>query len=272
MSNVIAHDYLQQGTLDRLAALLDYAASPWAPGEAPPLAHWLAFLPVARQSAIGSDGHPDRSDFAPAAGLPRRMWAGSRIAFHAPLPIGSPLVRRTETERIDRKEGRSGALLFVTLRHELDADGVVVLTEHQDIVYREAAVPGAATPAPASAPAPASSAWTRTVDPTEAMLFRFSALTYNAHRIHYDRAYACDVEGYADLVVHGPLIATLLMDLALRNRPDARVAEFRFAGRRPLLAGRPFALGGAPTADGAELWAADADGQLCTRATIRFQP
>lgn len=264
----VRRDRITASALARLAATLDHPAPPWPAGSVPPLGHWLAFLPDARQSAIGADGHPDRSDFAPAAGLPRRMWAGSRLTFHHPLAPDTEIERRTTVLRSDRKQGRSGALLFVTFNHRVRCGAIECLTEEQDVVFRAPSAPGVAAAAPPGQRAESPPLWTRVVEPSAALLFRYSALTFNAHRIHVDRDYARSVEGYADLVVHGPLLATLLIDLFLRHQPGATVTHFAFRADRPVLAPRPFRICGIPTATGAELWAEDADGNVCLRADL----
>lgn len=264
-------DIATAAPLAGLAALLDHDVSPWAPDTVPPLGHWLYFLPTARQSAIGDDGHPRRDGHGllPAVPLPRRMWAGSRIEFLAPIPIGSALTRVTTIDAIRPKRGASGDLLFVTLRHDIAADGAPAIREEQDIVFR---APAPASPAPAAAPAlpaerePADAI--RTVDPDPVLLFRYSALTFNAHRIHYDRDYARNIEGYAGLVVHGPLIGTLLMDHALRTLPGAVPRRFAFRAEAPLIDGAPFDLCLAHGEDSVRLWARDAAGRSTMRADL----
>lgn len=244
-----------------LAALLDHDTLPWRPGELPPLAHWLLFPPDTRQSAIGSDGHPMRKD----DGLPRRMWAGSRVRFLAPILLGSEVERETSAIAVNDKQGRSGRMRFVTLRHLLKVNGHVCVEEEQDIVYREAGRNGAPPPPEALTAAPPVSRIV-TIDPVK--LFRFSALTFNAHRIHYDLPYTRDVEGYPGLVVHGPFIATLLMDHFLRDAPAAQVSSFSFRAQRPIFAGEPFTLGLSPEDNGGDLMAIDHAGGLAMQARV----
>ena len=244
-----------------LAALLDHDAPPWRPGELPPLAHWLLFPPDTRQSGIGRDGHPIREDH----GLPRRMWAGSRVRFAAPIMLGSEVVRETSQIAITDKQGRSGRMRFVTLRHLLSVDGAVCCEEEQDIVYREPGGNGAPPP-PDMLSATPPIARTVTADPVQ--LFRYSALTFNAHRIHYDMPYTRDVEGYPGLVVHGPFIATLLMDHFLRQDPAAQVTNFSFRAQRPIFAGEPFTLGLSPDDKGGELLAIDQAGGVAMQARV----
>jgi 3-methylfumaryl-CoA hydratase len=262
------HDSLHPAPVRALHATLDHALATVAPGSVlPPLWHWLYFLPVARQSEIGPDGHPRRGAFLPPVALPRRMWAGSQFEFHAPLRIGDAVSRRSTIESVDSKHGRSGQLVFVKVRHELRRDGepAAALTEHHDIVYREARRPDEVSPPPLAAPSTA--AWRRTLVPDEVLLFRYSALTFNGHRIHYDRSYATGVEGYPGLVVHGPLIATLLLDLLHREMPQAGLAGYRFKALRPSFDGQTLHLNGQPDGQAVRLWACDDAGRLAMDAT-----
>jgi 3-methylfumaryl-CoA hydratase len=256
-------DTASPGPLAGLNALFDRADSS-DDGVLPPLAHWCYFLPRARQSEIGEDGHPRRGPFLPPIALPRRMWAGGRVTFLAPMPIGSRLVRRTTIVGIEPKTGASGTMIFVKLRHEISAQGDLAIIEEQDIVYRGAPSEALALPVMSPQfPGPM-----QVVVPDPVMLFRFSALTFNAHRIHYDRPYATEVEGYPGLVVHGPLTAMLLLNASCGSRADS-VASFDFQARRPLFAGSPFGLRvTAGTQIEAEAVAADA--QVAMRAVTTF--
>jgi 3-methylfumaryl-CoA hydratase len=253
-----------------LSATLDRPAERPAPGTPlPGLWHWLYFLPLHRRSEIGPDGHARRGGFLPPVPLPRRMWAGSQLEFHEPLRIGDAITRTSTIADVTEKSGRSGRLVFVKVRHEIRRGEAanVALTEYHDIVYREAAKPTDVAPPPQ--PAPAGAAWERRWEPDDVLLFRYSALTFNGHRIHYDRRYVTGVEGYPGLVVHGPLIATLLLDLLRWERPDARVARFEFRAVRPTFDINPFFVCGAPQADGKtfRLWAKDHEGWLTMDAT-----
>ena len=257
-----------------LAATLDLPSpvGPQRPAhgtQLPFLWHWLYFLPISPQSDIGGDGHPKRGGFMPPVALPRRMWAGSDFAFHEPLQIGDNLARTSTILDVTEKSGRTGSLIFVKVRHEIRRNGVqsVALTEHHNIVYRAAASPDDVAPPPQAAPA--RWAWERKVVPDAVLLFRYSALTFNSHRIHYDRRYVTDVEGYPGLVVHGPLIATLLMDLLRRNLPDAKVTTFEFKAVRATFDIHPFSVQGQPSADGktVHLWGRDHEGWLTMDAT-----
>ncbi|WP_454691727.1 FAS1-like dehydratase domain-containing protein [Achromobacter aloeverae] len=227
----------------------------------PPAWHWMFFAPIARQSEIGADGHPRRGGFLPPVALPRRMWAGSELQFHRPIRVGDSLARTSRIADVREKAGRTGPLVFVTVNHELSVDGALAISERQDIVYRE--MPQADEPAPASVAAPADAQWTRRIVPDPVMLFRYSALTFNGHRIHYDRSYATSVEHYPGLVVHGPLIATLLLDLLRRELPDATVTHFKFRAVKPLIDTQSFHVcGRMEDAETVKLWAKNENGDL----------
>jgi 3-methylfumaryl-CoA hydratase len=259
-------DLVTAAPLAGLAATLDRDEPLPQPGEEiPPLAHWLYFLPRARQSALGDDGHPRRGGFLPPVPLPRRMWAGGRLAFLQPLRVGELLARTSRIVSVDAKHGRSGPLAFVTVRHEITGARGLALTEEHDIVYREAPQPGA--PASPPQPAPADAHFARTIVPDDVLLFRYSALTFNGHRIHYDRRWCERAEGYPGLVVHGPLIATLLLDLLRRERPAARVRRFGFTAVRPTFDTHAFRVAGRDGGpEGLDLWAQDHEGWLTMRA------
>ena len=253
-----------------LSATLDRPAERPAPGTPlPPLWHWLYFLPLHRRSEIGPDGHAKRGGFLPPVPLPRRMWAGSQFEFHSPLRIGDTLTRTSAIHDVTEKSGRTGPLIFVKVRHEIRRAGetAVALTEFHDIVYREAANPDDTPPEPR--PAPADSVWEQRWVPDDVLLFRYSALTFNGHRIHYDRRYVTETEGYPGLIVHGPLIATLLLDLLRHQRPEAEVASYSFKAVRPTFDINPFSVCGTPSADGktVRLWAKDHEGWLTMDAT-----
>ncbi|HET9763752.1 MAG TPA: MaoC family dehydratase N-terminal domain-containing protein, partial [Casimicrobiaceae bacterium] len=221
-------DVIDARPVELLSATLDRDDPPPRRGDAlPPLWHWLYFLPVYRQSEVGADGHAKRGGFLPPVPLPRRMWAGSRIEWHRPLAVGDEVSRESRIVSVTPKSGRSGALVFVVVRHEVSRGAELALSEEHDIVYRELRGPDAGAGA-AAPPASERAAWTRRIVPDDVLLFRYSALTFNSHRIHYDRRYVTEVEGYPGLVVHGPLLATLLVDLVRRNRPDVALERFEF--------------------------------------------
>ena len=254
-------------TLDWPATITNARPAPGTP--LPPLWHWLYFLPIPQQSEIGADGHPRRGGFLPPVALPRRMWAGSDFEFHDPLQIGDALARTSIIVDVKEKSGRTGNLIFVRVKHEIRRNGMpaVALTEHHNIVYRDAAKPGDTASPPVAAPDVF--AWRREIKADDVLLFRYSALTFNGHRIHYDRKYVTEVEGYPGLIVHGPLIATLLMDLLRREQPEARVRRFEFKAVRPIFDIHPFSVHGQPSADGktVRLWGRDHAGWLTMDAT-----
>jgi len=252
-----------------LAALLDREQ---APGEGDPLPlpwHWLYFLEAPSRAGTGADGHPRRGGFLPPVPLPRRMWASGEMVVHAPLRLGRPARKTSTVESVELKQGQAGALVFVTVGHEFEQDGRPCLSERQHIVYREA--PTAPAPLPPGEPAPDAADWSRTVTPDPVLLFRYSALTYNGHRIHYDRDYATREEFYPALVVHGPLIATLLLDLAARERPRAEPARFSFRARRPAFDTDALGLHGRPQGDEVRLWTTDPAGFVGMTASLRWR-
>jgi 3-methylfumaryl-CoA hydratase len=262
-------DTIAAAPLAALSATLDRDDPLPGIGDAvPPLWHWLYFLPTHRQSELGADGHAQRGGFLPPVPLPRRMWAGGRLRFERALRVGEAATRTSRIASIVEKAARSGPLVFVTVQHEIhDASGRVV-SEDQDIVYR--AAPALGTAARPTA-APSDEAFSRRVVPDDVLLFRYSALTFNGHRIHYDRRYVTEVEGYPGLVVHGPLIATLLLDLLRRERPEADIRGFDFRAVSPLFDLHPFTLCGRP--DGERrfaLWARDRDGALAMQASAEI--
>jgi 3-methylfumaryl-CoA hydratase len=226
--------------VEALAATLDVPANSAEGSFLPAGWHWLFFNPVVRRSSLGEDGHPRRdsaNSFLPPVALPRRMWAGSRIRYLAGLPIEAAATRTSRILNITNKEGRAGRLCFVTAEHRISIEkaGLPVncVIEEQDIVYREAldtsSKPSIVEPAP-EVPVQ----WQERTTPDTTLLFRYSALTFNGHRIHYDQPYASNVEGYRNLVVHGPLTATLLQKFARDCKPDSRLARFEFKGMNPL--------------------------------------
>ena len=259
-------------SVQAMAATLGLPQAPAAGQPLPPGWHWLFFNPVVAREGLGPDGHPRRGGFLPPIELPRRMWAGSRLRYLAALPVDSVAERTSRIARIERKVGRRGELCFVTVEHTVRLDGQTCLVEEQDIVYREADPPGAA--APAAAPQrPASAAeWGCSVETDTTMLFRYSALTFNGHRIHYDADYARQVEGYPGLVVHGPLTATLLQQLACEQAGGRELATFEFRGVSPLICGRAMRLEGCRTGERAlSLWACGPEGELAMTASATLR-
>lgn len=236
--------------------------------------HWCLCLPDAPTTLLGADGHPLRDDgdngFLPPVPLPRRMWASSKVEFITPLRIDGRIERVSAVAALTEKYGSSGTLVFVDIAHETVCDSVLSVREVQTVVYRDAA-PSGAPPVP---PVPGEGAFNpapwdlhRMVTPTEALLFRFSALTFNSHRIHYDLPYAQGVEGYRGLVVHGPLTATLLLDIARRTLGDNALKRFTFKGVSPAMCGEPLHLAMRGSGEAIELGAFAEDGRQIMAAT-----
>lgn len=258
-------DALDVGHAARIAATL---GSPvLKSGQAMPLLwHWCYFLEAAPMQSVGVDGHPARGGFLPPADNRNRMWAGSRVTFEGDLRLGVPAQKTSTVTDITEKVGKTGALLFVTVTHEVVQEGQRVIHEEQDIVYR------AATPPKLQGTELAPVAqWRMTVEPSPVLLFRYSALTFNGHRIHYDFPYVTEQEGYPGLVVHGPLIATSMLQSFSRAHPEARVRHLAYRGLRPLICPKAFEAAGTMVEDGlARVWA-EQDGTLAHQGEIRFE-
>jgi 3-methylfumaryl-CoA hydratase len=253
---------LYAATLDRAEPL------PASGDELPPLWHWLHFRPAARQSAIGPDGHPQRGEFLPPVPLPRRMWAGGHVRFLQPLRVGEAVSRLSTIADISGKHGRTTSLVFVRVRHEIHGERGLAISEDQDIVYRDE--PAAGQQDVPGERAASGEQFARGVVPDPVLLFRWSAITFNSHRIHYDLPYATAVEHYPGLVVQGPLVATMLADLLRRQDISRALKDFRYRALRPLFCGRPFTLCGT-VGQGAEpsatLWTRDDGGFVTMQAT-----
>ncbi len=243
----------------KMAATLD-RPTPKDGDALPPGWHWMLFNAAEPASALGADGHPKRGGFLPPVELPRRMWAGGRLVFHALLRVGAQAVRHSEIAKVETKTGKTGALVFVVVKHRIEADGVLAIEEEHDIVYRGLDSGTARAVAP-----PEGAEITKAIAPDSTLLFRYSALTFNGHRIHYDQPYATQVEGYPGLVFHGPLTATLLMALA-EELGRAKLARFSFRGVAPLFDTAPFAI--KAKRDGGKIiaWAETPDGALAMSA------
>lgn len=262
-----ATDTLHIGAARRMQALLSVTPDLAAGAPLPHLWHWLYFTPETRSDGLGPDGHPTRGDFLPPVPLPRRMWAGGRFTFHQPLRLGSRATRHSTIQSVTVKQGRSGTLAFVTVRHELIQEDTLALTEDHDIVYRAAPTPGAGT-APAPPAAPTTAPISETMIPTMPILFRYSALTFNSHRIHYDQDYCRQVEGYPGCIVHGPLVATLLVGLATRSAPAA-LTGFEFRATAPAFHDHPLTLNAQLGPTQLSLWA-NSQSRQAMRATATF--
>jgi 3-methylfumaryl-CoA hydratase len=235
----------------------------------PPGWHWLYFLDANPASELGPDGHPKRGGFLPPVPLPRRMWAGGRLEFRRALHVGETLRRDSEIIAVEPKSGKTGNLVFVTVRHTVHANGEIAVIEEHDIVYREAAKPG--DPPPQAKAAPASAQWRRELLPDPVLLFRFSALTFNGHRIHYDIDYVKHEEHYPGLIVHGPMQTLLMLDLARRSDPRP-VRKLDYRALHPVFHNEPLSVNGTPSDDGskAELWTANGAGSYAMRGTVSF--
>ena len=280
-------DVITESPIVRLSATLDRDDPAPKAGDPLPLAwNWLYFLPQAKQSDLKEDGHPKLGGFLPPVPYPRRMWAGSRFDHIKPLKLGESAKKVSTILDMNLKEGRSGNLVFLLIKHEYFGEDGLCVSEEQDIVYRGPApeTPKEAAkgktdekkekPKPKKAPeAPGNAVWTLDVAPDPRLLFRYSALTFNTHRIHYDEPYVTQEEGYPGLVVHGPLLATLLLDLARRSKPDAFQKKFGFRAMAPLFSGTPFTVSGEPNEGekAAKLWICNAKGQIAMQSDIEFE-
>lgn len=266
-----AEDLITANQLAGMSATLDRDDPAPVPGTPlPPGWHWMFFLTRKPMSELGPDGHAKRGGFLPPVPLPRRMWAGGRLNFLKPLTVGETITKLSTIKDVKVKEGKTGRLVFVLVEHQVSgADGLALVEEH-DIVYREAAGPNDKKPDPK--PAPGQAVWQRTITPDPVMLFRYSALTFNGHRIHYDYKYVTEVEGYPGLIFHGPLTATLLMDLCRREKGDGALKAFSFRAVSPLFDTAPFVIQGEPSADGksARVWALNPAGELAMTAEAEF--
>jgi 3-methylfumaryl-CoA hydratase len=250
-------DHVTARGVREMRATLDMAPGEPQPGdEAPLAAQWCLAPPAVPNSGLGPDGHPARGGFLPPVPLPRRMWAGGALAFHDALRVGDTVERRSTIADVAVKEGRTGTLCFVTVRHLYATGRGLAVEERQDVVYRGADAPTGGSGMGAARVAEHS----ETIVPTPTLLFRYSAITFNGHRIHYDRDYCVREEGYPGLIVHGPLQATLLAGFAARLL-GRRPARFSFRSVRPIFDGPPMTLNAAAAAEGLELWTADHEGR-----------
>lgn len=258
-------DYVTQPAVHRLSATLDREDPFPRVGDPLPIGWYSILFPrVVRRSEIGHDGHPKRGDFLPPVPLPRRMFAGRRTEFVSDLRVGDEVSKRSAIASVQPKTGRSGQMVFVTVRAEISSPRGLAIVEEQDIVYRGEPDPKAA-PAPAQ-PAPADAKWSKTVTPDEVMLFRYSALTFNGHRIHYDNPYVTQKEGYPALVMNGGLTTLLIYEL-LRAHAPRPVRKLASRNVKPLFVNQPVRIGAQPGADGTvECWAATPDGALAVSA------
>ena len=263
-------DYVTIPAVHRLGATLDLEMPMPKTGDPLPIGwHSILFPRIVRQSQIGADGHPARGDFLPPVPLPRRMFAGKRTTFHAELRVGDEVRRESTIQSVTPKQGRSGQMVFVTVKTDMLTPRGLAISEEQDIVYRDEADPNA--PAPAPQRAPGQTVWQRKITPDPVLLFRYSALTFNGHRIHYDHPYVTQVEGYPNLVMNGGLTTLLVYELA-RKHASTSIRYIASRNVRPLFVNREITLGGEPSSDGkrAKLWAQDDTGALALSADAEF--
>ena len=258
-------DVIEPARSNALRAALGDTGSGQAGAAMPLLHHWLYFWNVQPPSGLGEDGHPAKGGFLPPVPLPRRMWAGGRIEFVKPLLLGERVTKVSTILDVQEKSGKTGALVFVTVEHRLSGESGLAIVEQQDLVYREPAAPGSIA-GPSGEGTRPDAPWCETVHPDAVLLFRYSALTMNGHRIHYDLPYAMGEEAYPALVVQGPLQASLLIDLAARKlaRP---IAKFAFRGQQPAFTGAPLFVCGEPSEDGASVWT-EQDGRKNMTASV----
>jgi len=236
-------------------------------GTAPLALHWCLAPPITPLAAIGADGHAAKGEFLPPVPLPRRMWAGGRVSTHAPLLVGETVQRRSVIADVAVKQGRTGTLCFVSVDHEYATPRGVALTERHDIVYREA-VDNAAAAKPEPSPEPREADLTWQIEATPTLLFRYSAMTFNGHRIHYDQPYVTGVEGYPGLVVHGPMQASLMFNLAAELGGTVPT-DFRYRGLSPLFSGQRFLVRAVRRPDGGiRCWTENAAGRICMEAEV----
>jgi 3-methylfumaryl-CoA hydratase len=264
-------DYVTIPSVQRLSATLDRDDPKPRIGDPLPIGwHSILFPRVVRQSQIGPDGHPKRGDFLPPVPLPRRMFAGKRITFHAPLKVGDEVRRQSTIQSVTPKQGRTGQMVFVTVKTDLHGPREIAITEEQDIVYRGEPDRNATPPAPQRPPGRA--VWSRSLTPDPVLLFRYSALTFNAHRIHYDYPYVTQVEGYPNLVMNGGLTTLLVFEL-VRTHASTPLRYISSRNVRPLFVGRELTLCGEPSADNksATLWAVDDENAVALSADAEFE-
>ncbi|MCP3463462.1 MULTISPECIES: MaoC family dehydratase N-terminal domain-containing protein [unclassified Bradyrhizobium] len=247
------------------ATLFQEVGEPRSGDAAPFTVHWCLAQPVFPMSMLGPDGHPTRGGFLPPVPLPRRMWAGGEIEFLEPLRVGDDSTRTSRIADVTVKTGSTGTLCFVAVEHTITSPRGVAIRERQDIVYRAMT---SSQPGGAKAPPPPPKAQhreTHVSDPV--LLFRYSALTFNGHRIHYDRDYVTKVEGYPGLIFHGPLQAALIIEMAAKMRGGKAPKKFSYRGVQPLFEGTEFSVNANDTDAGLELWTANAEGQPTMKGT-----
>jgi len=268
----VIEDDVSPSMLRRIAAMLDLDPDAYPRGAVLP-AHWVSFFAQesARQGDIGMDGHPNPGVTLPPIPLPRRMGAGRRVRLPGAPRVGDALVKRIEVAAIEPKQARTGTICVLTMRHSYEVGGSLIAVDEFDAIYRQAVAPGAPSPVNPGTPAPTDAAWSRAARLSNALVFRYSAVTWNAHRIHYDADYARGEEGYPALVQNGGLTMQLLLDAALEHTPGHRLIGYTARLTRPIYVGARITLAGGALQDGRMRgWAADADGKLCAEMDLEF--
>jgi 3-methylfumaryl-CoA hydratase len=267
----VATDVVSAAPANLLRLAFDRPEPEFRDGDAlPPGWHILYFLPRFAPGALRPDGTPASSGVVPDMPLPRRMFAGQTFRFHRPLRIGQSLRQETELTDISAKTGGTGTLVFATVVNRLIGPDGLAVEDERRTVYREEVKAGERNQAPRREPAPTDVPWRRAVTADPILLFRFSALTFNSHRIHYDRQWAMEVEGYPALVVHGPLTAALLLDFARDENPARTIASYTTQARAPLFEGAAFELRGRPSGSGCDVWAVTPEGTVAMSARVEF--
>ena len=268
----VIEDDVSPSMMRRVAAMLDLDPDAFPRGTVLPR-HWFSLFAQesARQSEIGTDGHPNPGVTLPPIPLPRRMGAGRRVSILGDLRVGDALTKRAEVAAITPKQARTGTICVLTMRHSYFVHGQPIGVDEFDAIYREAVAPGTASPVNEGTPAPMDAAWQKTTHLSNALVFRYSAVTWNAHRIHYDADYARGEEGYPDLIQNGGLTMQLLLDAATREAPAHRLVGYTARLTRPILVGETITFAGGAVTDGRmAAWVANADGKLCAQMELDF--
>ena len=265
------HDLATEAPLREMIVTFDRADVVPAKGEAiHPGWHGCYFLPLSRRETLGEDGLPTDTGVLPKMPLPRRMFAGGRFEFHAPIKVGDNLRRETELMDLSMREGGTGVLIFTKIANRIYNDNGLCVVEERHGVFREGLKTGEKSGIPKRDPVPTGLPWRREMNPDVVQLFRFSAITFNPHRIHYDRTYATEVEGYPGLVVHGPFTTQCLLDFVRDMNPGKEMTAFDMRARAPLFDTAPFTLCGRPADEGCEGWAATPEGTVAMQAHVTF--
>lgn len=254
-------DIVTEGLVERFRATLGPTCHRGRDDAAPLAIHWCLAPTAVSEAGTGPDGHPARGGFLPPVPLPRRMWAGGALECLDDIRIGDHVTRNSTIADVALKEGQTGRLVFVTVEHSIETGRGVAVRERQDIVYREPQKQQPAAPSAAPANPYRRPEHSESVEATSLLLFRYSALTFNGHRIHYDKDYARREEGYRGLVVHGPMQATMLLHLGARLADGRQPRSFTYRGLSPLFDGTTFTLNALPSGNGFDLWCADAEGR-----------